>query len=291
MATASIGTVLVVVAAIVVPVVATSGKGAHRAQPFGPSPSQPTHSSQAYPTTDPLDLVGSWHVQAAGEAASTSLILGGSDVDLGLFRPCGLMDGEWNADAHGQFIGVVEGGDSSCFEHHPHADHIPWLAAAVGYRKDGADRVLLNVAGEVVARLSPGAHPTTGPNDAPDLASPPAISPELRMRFREPAPLPESVTAATVDDVLGHWKPIGEFNPKASLTFHPDGSWSATDGCNGTGGRFAIGPDGQLLTTTGPTTQVECGRPVQVGARAAMDRGQLVMYAKDGHALGRYQRS
>ena len=291
------GSAIVVVAAITIPILATRTSRVPSGLTTGTKPSS-TPQAETRPTSDPLDLVGSWHVEAAGEPASTSLILGGRGQDLELFRRCGLLDGGWDADAYGNFIGDVSGGDGSCFQGQPAPTHAApaWLVIAVGFQDDGNNRQLLDAGGHVVATLIPGAHPTTGPTDSPDLASPPAITPDLQQRLRLPAALPASVTPANEHDLIGHWKPLGvpAINPRSSLTFHADGTWSATDGCNPDEGRFAVGPGGELLTTSSSTTLVDCGYSaawlwVISAGRVGVVNGQLVMYDNKGQELGRYQ--
>jgi hypothetical protein len=79
------------------------------------------------------------------------------------------------------------------------------------------------------------------------------------------------------------------------VTFASDGSWSGSDGCNGQGGRWRLGTGGDLVTTTGPSTQIGCaGVPVggwMARARQAGLAGKtLVLLDGTGHEIGRLVR-
>jgi META domain len=280
--------VAVVAAAIAVPAVLVSHNGTPQVLTASPQPTVSTGHA------NPLALVGRWKVSAAGERPGTSLILGDQ---LSLFRPCGLLDGEWRADPDGLFIGDVDGGDGACF-HTTQALSVPWLDAAVGYRVEGPDRVLLNAAGDIVARLSPGAHPTTGPNDAPSFAAPPKLTAALRAALRAPAPLSGGLQPVSPTDILGRWRPAkaSPHSPEPPfVAFASTGTWTGSDGCNSYGGRFAVGSAGGVLTTSGASTAVGCAGSqapiwVQNVGRAAIDGNQLVLFDSRGKLLGRLTR-
>jgi hypothetical protein len=281
----------VVAAAVVVPsVVLSHGSSSPTVRVLrgGGGPSESTAPGDL----DPVQLVGSWRVSAAGEPDGTSLILGGGD--LRVFRACGMLDGVWTASRSGLFVGYPYGGDGTCFLGARKDPDVPWLTAAKRYRIDGDERLLLDASGNVVARLSPGAHPTVGPNDVPSFAAPPVVNAKLRAMFDPPAPLPASLRPASLDDMLGRWHALGPKagNSKAYVAFRADGTWTGSDGCNGIGGRFAVGPAGELLVTQGGQTLVGCGNSpvsswVGTAGRVGLDGPDLVLVDERGEELGR----
>lgn len=257
-----------------------SGSGAAR-QPNGPS----------HPVVgNPLELVGAWHVTGAGEQAGTSLILGSQLI---LFRSCGELFGSWNADEYGDFIGAATGGSQRCFLGRHEDSDVAWLRQAVGFRIVGLGRILVDASNKVVARLSPGAHPTAGSDVAPSEASPPVVTPALAHSFMPPAALPSRFQPATTDSVLGRWHAVGPTagNPAAYVEFSTEGRWDGSDGCNGIGGNYAIGPAGELLTTSGASTDVGCDNApldtwIGQARRVAVSQGRLVLFDATAHEIG-----
>jgi hypothetical protein len=70
-----------------------------------------------------------------------------------------------------------------------------------------------------------------------------------------------------------------------------------SDGCNGFGGRFAVGPEGSLVAINGDAGGgVACDTSpapywVSEARRVALDDGQLVLFDGVGKSLGRLRRS
>ena len=202
------------------------------------------------------------------------------------------------ASRGGRFIGEANGGDSDCFVGASPRPSPVWLDDAVGYRIDGEDRLLLDRNGQTVARLFPGAHPTAGPNHAASYASPPVVTSRMRASFDEPAPVPAGLQPASAEQLMMRWLPTGpkRGNDKAYLEFLRSGRWTASDGCNGQGGKYALGADGELLTTSGASTLIGCdGSPVGNWAtearRAALDGEVLVLLDASGREIGRCKRA
>jgi hypothetical protein len=248
------------------------------------------------PALQPLALIGSWRLRAPGETADTSLILAGDG--LRLFRRCGALDGAWVADRSGLFIGQIQGGDQTCFLGSTRNPKAEWMDTVTGYRVDGADRLLLDASGGVVARLSPGAHPTAGPNRLGSDASPPVVTPAVRESFRQPMPLPHDVRPAVAADLLGRWQPLGagRTSSRAFVEFGAAGVWSGSDGCNGAGGRYAVGPQGEFLVISGAQTLIGCHNSpvpdwVARARRVGTDGGTLLFYDGRRRLLGRCARS
>jgi hypothetical protein len=279
-------TIVVVAAAITVPTVLVSRSSTPQQVATSPPPAPSAH-------TDPLALVGRWKLAAAGEKPGTSLILGDG---LSLFRPCGMLEGAWRADDGGLFVGGINSGDSSCF-HSKQGAAAPWLASAVGYRSEGPDRVLINAAGQVVAVLSPGARPRTGPNDSTSDTAAPKLTASLKAALASPAALPPGLRPATLGAIGGRWIAGGPElgNAAGYVQFNQGGTWVGSDGCNGYGGRLAVGDDGEILTTSSGTTDVGCNvspapRWVENARRAGFDGSVLVLLDAQGKVLGRLVR-
>ena len=276
--------------------VAESAAASPPAEPSTSSPSpagapSPEASPSPAPTgpADPLALVGRWHVEAPGVAPGTALVLG---EDLAVFLPCGVLDGSWEADAQqGLFIASSFGGDSTCFS--GQASPTPaWLTAARGFAVEGNRRLLLDADGRGIVRLRPGARPTVGPNRSANAAAEPAVTPELRARLADPAPLPREARPVTAEQLQRRWVPVDVQNPKVHLVFREGGDYTGSDGCNGEGGRYALGGDGRLIATGGPSTAIGCdGAPVGAwadgAARAGLVGDQLVLYDRAAEVLGR----
>ena len=260
-----------------------------RPSPSAPPASAPPASAAPADPSEALALVGRWHVDAPGAAAGTALVLG---EDLAVFLPCGVLDGAWEADGRQSlFIASTYGGDSTCFAG-PGSPTPTWLTAARGFAVDGEQRLLLDAAGRAVVRLRPGARPTVGPNRSEDAAAEPQVTPELRARLADPAPLPRDARPVTPEQLQRRWVPVDVGNAKVHLTFSAGGDYTGSDGCNGQGGRYALGGQGRLLATGGPSTAIGCdGAPVGAwadgAARAGLVGEELVLYDSAGEVLGR----
>ncbi len=283
-----------------------AGTGAPTGSPSGStssSASSSSASSSASPTARSADatvLVGSWLVtDAAGAEPGTVLRLGD---DLSLWQSCGYLMGSWRASTTSLFSASLVGGDGACFGAGVRKPTPAWLAAATRYASSGDGVLLLDSAGATVARLSPGGRPTPGPNLLPSLADPPVLTPALRTLLATPEPLPASATPVTRQQLLGRWVTV---LPRPStglahdvtpgITFADDGSYSATDGCNATEGRWAADDAGALLVTGGFSTAIGCDN-VDVALSAAraswatLDGGVLVLVGPDGKETGRLRR-
>jgi hypothetical protein len=261
-----------------------------------------TPASGAWSPGDPTRLVGSWHLAATGEEPDAILTIGDRESgELVLFRRCGMFFGEWRANPHGLFIGAFDGGDGSCYQGSPRPAW-PWLGRVVGFRRDGSTMLLLDRTGATVARLTPGAHPHAGPNDSARYADPPVVTNAIRDKVRDPAPLPAGLRPATSSDVLGRWLPVvgheqqSPVADRAYIAFGRDGRYTGSDGCNGAGGRYLVGPEGLLLATAGVSTAIGCTNspvsawPTRAG-RVGLRHGRLVFVSPPGTILGETARA
>jgi META domain len=240
--------------------------------------------------SNPLDLIGIWKVKAPVEGRGVALRLG---EELILFRHCGEIQGAWRADHGGRFVDYVDSEDGSC-SHRRQAIAVPWLTETTGYRVHGRSRLLLNSAGHVVARLSPGAHPTVSSHDSPSDALPVRLTPAIRARLAPSPPLSHGLRPANPDAIVGRWRALGAqtSNTSGYVQFNPNGRWVGSDGCNGATGRYAIDDSGRLVITDGLSTLVGCnGSPAMYWAestrRIGVDGRRLVLLDVHGRVLGR----
>lgn len=270
----------------------TSGGSSAQNSPSA-SPTSAAPALSPWQPGDPTALVAVWRVELPGSGGQSSLVIGDKlGGGLSLFESCGLLQGSFRANGAGMFTGYIFGGSDACNI----AASAPWLHRVVAFRRDGASEDLLDLQGSVVVRLVPGAHPRTGPDDSPDYAKA-ELSPQLLASFRTPA-LPRGVTAASRGYVLGKWLPMtsARANSRAFVEFKADGTWSGSDGCNGAGGSYVVGPDGMFVATNGASTLVGCNNsplpdwPPQAG-RVGMRNGQLVFVDSSGHVLGEARRA
>lgn len=220
------------------------------------------------PAPDATGLTGVWRVSGISGDVDTWLILGGRSLEL--WRECGQVSGEWVA-RDGAFLAGTSGWSGAC----PGDDDLPtvaWLQTASAYERDGAEWLLRRDDGTEVARLTPDADPR--PRVRGIL--PPGDETAL-LRVAAPE---TSVELASGDDLVGRWVPIGTFATVPELRVVADGTWSASDGCNGMQGRWASPGPGVLLSTGGPMTLIGCD-----GSSEPMAFGEARTVGFDGDAL------
>jgi hypothetical protein len=271
----------------------------------GPNVPAPTTSSSPGPGGTPDALIGMWRVtSAAGEPADTVMRLSSGDgADLILFRSCGDFLGDWTATVSGAFVGYVTGFSQACLEPGSNGKNITpvWMAESRAFRVRGTERELLATNGTVLARLVPvkqPLHPT--PDLLKDLRQPPTHDPITMHKLRTvPQPLPATVTPATPTTILGRWVPFPKRHYQNGqtpyLAFDKDGSWSGSDGCNGSGGPWVLASGGELVTTSGPSTLIGCdGAPTGAwllqARRAAVAGERLILYDAAGRLVARLTR-
>ncbi|WP_156743207.1 hypothetical protein [Occultella aeris] len=250
------------------------------------------------PPGDPVDLIDLWRVSGAeGEESDTWLRLEAGQFQL--WRDCGMLMGEWAASST-LFLASISSWSGSCSVDDPEgADDaedatipaVPWLDLVTEYRSAASGWDLLDADGAVVATLSIDGAPEPIDTAASSYAEPPEVTDEVRAWLAAPAPLPDGVTPASEDDLVGRWIPIDTVPTDPHVEFAADGTWTGSDGCNGGGGRWVIDPDGLVLTTSGPQTLIGCeGAPVPswvaMTRTAALDGAVLSLFDRDGELLG-----
>ncbi|WP_157756968.1 hypothetical protein [Plantactinospora sp. KBS50] len=256
------------------------------------------------PGGDPVHLIGMWTVTGTGIEPGQILRL--APDDLSVITPCGVRGGSWRADPVGVFLAgtdtVLAGGSaqlgagaaSGCAAPTPGSPD--WLVRAVGFRLTGDGPLLTDGQGRTVARLTPGAQPRPNPNIADDQLRPPKVTDEDRRALAASTPLPPDLTPAEPGALVGRWVPAQERAGDAYLELSAGGQWRGSDGCNGQAGRWASGPAGVLLATSGASTLIGCEN-VPVGswlagaARAGLSGDELVLLGRDGTENGRLRRA
>jgi heat shock protein HslJ len=94
-------------------------------------------------------------------------------------------------------------------------------------------------------------------------------------------------------DLVGTWLPAdGQAGGRAYVALAADGTWTGSDGCNGTRGTWHGGPDDGFTATAGPSTKIGCENvPIAswlAGAtHAELDGGTLVLRDAAGVETGR----
>jgi hypothetical protein len=122
----------------------------------------------------------------------------------------------------------------------------------------------------------------------------------LAARLRPARPLPATLSPATASGVLGTWypasRPAGSAPTRSFIALNADGSWTGSDGCNATGGRWTLGRDGSFLATARGSTLMLCAGMVpvpQLGSvrRLGFSGRTLVLVDADGVDVARLARS
>jgi len=250
--------------------------------------------------TNPLQLVGTWRLIASGMHAAPIVSL--SSIGLLVWTSCGWMDGDWNANQQGLFVGNLSGGPPACLLGPRSAVNLnpKWLTAA-GYRRAGHNELLLDVSGRVLARLVPTTVPKALTKDVDPAYVHPVVTPQLRaVLLRVNSPLPSGLVPASGKQLAGPWvavtTAVWQWQEPPYLSFNLDGKWSGSDGCNALGGRWSIGPQGVLVTVSSGQTLIGChnvnvGEWLSQATRAAFQGRTLVLVDAAGKVTGRLLRA
>jgi hypothetical protein len=242
-------------------------------------------------------LVGSWQLSVDGPGNGGVLRISAEEISL--WQDCGTLLGSWRADRDGLFVASFYGGDGSCIT--DRLPDVPWLDAAAGWRRHGDGIELLDAQQQVVARLRPGGRPTPGPNIAASEAEPPVVSDAEKANVPGHTPaLPAGTEPADAASLVGRWVPVDDDHLRRPqqpfVQLRADGSYQASDGCNGTVGRWVSGTDGAVLATSSAMTLIGCHNlyvaGYVVGAHAAgLLDGVLVLVDDHGVETGRLRRA
>ncbi|MCU1549883.1 MAG: hypothetical protein JWR36_443, partial [Glaciihabitans sp.] len=254
------------------------------------APTKPT-VSDASSLIDAVGLVNMWHVRATKGGDNTSY-LRLDRGDLLVWTSCGMAMGSWDA-GEGSFVSSLYGANNGYCER-GHIVGPAWLRSATGYRFDGPGVNLTNANGDVVATLERGGHPPKSKNYTDDWTNAPAITPDVESYFPKAVPLPAEAKHA--GDIVGRWIPLtDEKLTRSYIYFYAGGTYAAMDGCNPTNGRWALLPDGRILSTSGLNGQVGCkGTPTDSwlfsASRVGLVDDHLTFYDATGKKLGALER-
>lgn len=258
-----------------------------------PTSSAPT----ADPMSSPSDLVGMWRltgVDGVGEKAWLRVAAEGFTLVDG----CATVSGTWAAASSSAFVASVSSGSPCDVDDGGDLVDQPWLENAVSYVVHDERAELLDADGQVVAALhDDGSAPPPGKPSNEDHSTVPELTPAQREVLDAPTTLPTDLAPVSGDELVGRWSPVGEkFATDPHVAFQSDGTWRATDGCNGLGGRWNVADSGLLvISSTEVLTLVGCegsGVPIhaQSARRAGFDGDVLVLLDAAGTELGRFDR-
>ncbi|UFU05972.1 META domain-containing protein [Ruania halotolerans] len=233
------------------------------------------------------ELVGLWRVEADGLDVDTWVQLGSpfSPSDVTVWSQDCTQSGMWRARSGtlltqlGSWSGACDGPEQ------------PWLVNATRYAASGDGMVLIDAAGEETAQLTINGEPPSNPTIADEFREQPELTEEQRVEWDStPAPLPEGVEPAAMDDLLGRWVPTQHYSTDPYLELAEGGTWTGSDGCNEVGGRWALTEDGSLLTVSGAQTLIGCeghdlSSAMAQAAWLVVDGERLAFYGSEGELL------
>ena len=259
------------------------------ANPDVPGAQAPADATYA-PLTDAREAVGTWTVGGTANDADAGTVLQ-IGADMNLWLDCGLVGVSYLVGTDGALLTDAWSGSGAC-----DLPGVPaWLGDATSIATVADDLVLLAADGTPTATLTAGGTPKVPADVSAELAQDPVLDDVLRAQLDPTSPeLPAGVTAATTDEIVGHWlpaEPVGE--PEASyLRLAADGTWTGSDGCNGAQGLW-LSADSSWRATSGPQTMMFC-EGVQMPIVAATARaagldadGSLVLVDAEGAELVR----
>ena len=240
-----------------------------------------------------LGLVNLWRVTGAeGESDPTWLRLDAQEFQL--WRDCGMIMGSWRA-TDSLFLASAYGASGDCAT--GVMPTVEWLDEVAGFVATANGYDLVSDSGKTVASLSIDGAPEPIPTAAEFYAQPPEVTDEVREQFRAAAQLPATLIPATAETLAGKWVPVAySVSTDPHVLFDADGTWTGSDGCNGGGGRWAIGSAGEFLATSGPSTLIGCeGAPVPSWVGQATSAGfnandWLLLFDASGIEIGRLAR-
>jgi hypothetical protein len=231
-----------------------------------------------------------------------------------------MLQGSWRADTSGVLLTTIYSATGSCVAQLTDPAHVTWLAGVHRYVPDGAGWQLVGSDGAVLAHLTPGGHPTPGPDTLPSLADTPVLTPTLRDWLSPGRPVRAGLRPVTAQDLVGTWisaqlpatvtvpsrSPSATAAPQAPavafIRFTSDATFVSSDGCNGGRGRWAVSDGGGVvMTDSGPNGLVGCmnsdGPPIidvdlpfYQAVRAGFDGEVLVLLSRTGREIARVRR-
>lgn len=256
----------------------------------------PNAEGSTAPTTGtgavlPSQLVGQWDVE--GEGVEKGAVITFSADEASLLSRCGVLDGSWKSLPGGVFLADLYSGPEDCIPDDDASFTPAWLGTASSFSVRGEQRQLHGNDGQVTAILRPAAgRPKLPSTETEEYVDPPVLTDEERAELdRLPPDFPPGIRPAEASELLGTWVLPGETGGKGNwphATFGDDGWIVGSDGCNGTGARYALA-EGALLQSDGVSTLIGCEN-IDITAGAVLvgfDGETLVLIGKDGQEIRR----
>ncbi|MGQ0466515.1 MAG: hypothetical protein ACT4QG_14475 [Sporichthyaceae bacterium] len=221
----------------------------------------PASTRAGAPRALPSALVGQWDVLGPAVGPKTSMRVGFRSLEL--LNECGVLHGGWAAFPGGAIAAGTYAGVPGCFMEG--SGWTPaWMGRAERFEISGDERRLLDGAGAVVATLRPGEVPAARAQDFPAPILDDAARAELDAD--PPAP-PHGLRSASAEELVGRWVLADRRTDRSSdvpfIEFRRDGRFAASDGCNGTEGRWVLSGS-SLLLAGGLTGLVGCIESAQL---------------------------
>lgn len=245
-----------------------------------------TSSASASAMLDTTVLTGTWVVTNTGTAADgTTVTLSAEPGKTGsatIVAACGTVDGVWGANADGMFLGSVTTWTASCETSTSTSTSegvspqiVAWFTTATTYSTPSDGSATVTFANSAKANIA-----TLVALQSPSVAESAPLSSDQSASGESPTSTPPPI--ATVSDLEGKW--VQEGRPQVAPTppyieFDSDGTWSGSDGCNATSGRWLLTDSGSILATAGPTTLISCTGMVSLGT--ALTEAQYVSITDD----------
>lgn len=235
----------------------------------GPGTERSPQPSSPDPSPGPLALVGLWRVtEAEGVEGDTWLRLDAGEYTV--WAPCGGLMSGWLASKHAFVAASPSSGLGGC-----EFVDLPWLTGAVAYEADGEGWRLLDSSGAITARLKVDGEPPLREDTIESMLRAPVVTDRTREWLADPAPLLDSLTPVSSDDLTGRWRSVIDHETEPFLDLADDRTWTGSDGCNQNGGAWAVDDGSRILATSGSQTEIGCDGEALPSALATARRAGL----------------
>jgi len=243
-----------------------------------------TVAEPATETVDPSALVGLWRVtEAGGKESDTWLRLAD---ELMVWSECGRAHGSWIARGSAFLADVSSWGSGYCAPGYE-VDGTPWLSAAASWVEQGDAIALYSEEDELLVTLTIDGAPPKSKDHLDEYVDQPVENVDS---FGALSPLPDGVEAP--DDIVGRWVNRASPYDGSFIVLASDRTWRDTD-TSFANGRWALGEDGAILTTSRPVDLIGCARncgsdvayDVVSAARVGVTDSGLAFFAADGSLL------
>lgn len=285
-------------------------------------------SASASAAVDAGVLARTWVVTDTGTAADGTTVVfdatAGTHGTAVITAACGTIRGRWAANDLGRFLGAVQSWSARCDAEQTGstdaglpAQLVAWYTTATTFEPvtspsspagsgtgsagapsasaspdtmsgdDGSATIrLANSAGAQIATLVALQGSATG-SGAPvsPVPDPSSSAPGFSVQ-------PDARAGETA--IVGKWVQRGRPQTAPTppfLDFASDGTWTGSDGCNSSSGRWLMDGTGAVLATSGPSTLVGCAGMADLGAALTQAAhigildGTLLLLDQDGSTI------